>query len=199
VPGVETPEPEAVARVLEQEALPLDDPTASELLAEQVARFTRSPTGRRVARAIEAGDDVRREMTFHARIRFPAGVEVGPFDALLVRGSIDLWLPEADGIWIVDHKTNPRTNRLDTPEAVARHYDVQLRLYALAAERVLGEDVAGARVLLVDPTWGEEAVEVAVDVSGPRLEDARRLCQAYATAELEDRWPESWRDFLGGA
>jgi hypothetical protein len=163
-----------------------------------VDRFARSPSGRRLAAALAAGADVRREMAFHARIRFPAGLVVGDHEALLVRGSIDLWLPEPDGVWIVDHKTNPRSRWLPTPEAVGAHYDWQLRLYALAAERVLGEDVAGARLLLLDPSWGDDPVEVAVDVSGPALEDARRLCQAYAVAELEGRWPSDWRDLLRG-
>ena len=136
--------------------------------------------------------------SFHARIRFPGGARVGDHDALLVRGSIDLWLPEEGGVRIVDHKTNPPTRAHRTPADLARHYAVQLRLYALAAERLLGRDVAGASLLLLDEGWGPAAVEVAVDVAGEGLEDARRLCQAYALAALEGRWPADWHDLVEG-
>jgi hypothetical protein len=81
-------------------------------------------------------------------------------------------------------------------EALRDHYAWQLRLYALAAERLLGVDVAGARLLLLDPGFGEDAVEVDVDVSGPRLEEARALCEAFAIASKDDRWPEDWRSLL---
>ena len=63
-------------------------------------------------------------------------------------------------------------------------------------ERLRGADVAGAHLLLLDPDWGPEAVEVTVDVSGPALEEARRLCRAYAVAALEGRWPASWGELL---
>lgn len=171
-----------------------------DLLQTMVARYAASPTGSLATQALRSDAQIRREVAFHARIRFPAGATVGGFDSLLVRGSIDLWLADADGlVHVVDHKTNPPSTWLPTPEAVAAHYAWQLRLYALAAERLRGEDVAGARLLLLDPGWGPEAVEVEVDVSGAALEEARRLCQAYAVASLEDRWPASWADLLSEA
>jgi len=160
---------------------------------EMVERFLACPTGRRLTAALAGGEDVRREVALHARIRFPGGHTVGGFDALLVKGSIDLWLPGPDGVWIVDHKTNRAGARYRTPEDLARHYTWQLRLYALAVERVLGQDVAGARLLLLDPGWGPTAVEVDVDVGGDALEEARHLCQAFAVAELEGRYPADWK------
>ena len=169
-----------------------------DLLQAMVARYAASPTGILASRALRLDAEIRREVAFHARIRFPAGATVAGFDSLLVRGSVDLWLADAEGrVHVVDHKTNPPSTRLPTPEALAAHYAWQLRLYALAAERLRGEDVAGARLLLLDPGWGPEAVEVEVDVSGPALEETRRLCRAYAVASLEDRWPVSWTDLLG--
>ena len=96
-------------------------------------------------------------------------------------------------MWIVDHKTNRRSQRLPTPEAVAEHYAWQLRLYALAAERVLGFDVVGAQLCLLDPSWGPAAVDVPVDIEGDALEEARSLCRAFARAELEGRYPADWR------
>jgi len=161
-----------------------------------VNRFLASDAGAQLRAALADGLDVRREVALHARIRFPRGDAVGGFDSLLVKGSIDLWLPTADGVLVIDHKTNRKGGAFDTPEALAAHYAWQLRLYALATERALGADVAGTRLLLLDPSWGEETLEVPVDVSGDALEDARRLCRAFALAELEGRYPEDWRSLL---
>lgn len=196
--AAEPPDDEAVSRALEEEWPGGAPPGATEAVARMVGRFRRSEVGRGVAAALGRGEDVRREASFHARIRFPGGARVGDHDALLVRGSIDLWLPEEGGVRIVDHKTNPPTRAHRTPADLARHYAVQLRLYALAAERLLGRDVAGASLLLLDEGWGPAAVEVAVDVAGEGLEDARRLCQAYALAALEGRWPADWHDLVEG-
>ena len=169
---------------------------ARALLQAMVDRLLASPTGTTLMAQLAAGADLRREVAFHARIRFPAGEQVGPFDSLLVRGAIDLWLPAADGIRIVDFKTNVRSPSFPTPESWADHYAEQVRLYALAAERILGTDVAGASLLLVDPSWEGDAIEVEVDVSGGALEDTRRLCRAYAQAALDGRWPDDWRRLL---
>ncbi len=171
-------------------------PDAVALVSAMVERFRASSIGRRVAAALREGEDIRREVAFHARIRFPRGAEVGGFDALLVRGAIDLWLPTAEGLLLVDYKTNPPSDLLPTPAAVREQYAVQIAFYALAAERLLGHDVAGARLLLLDPGWGDPAVEVEMDVGGEALEDARRLASAYAVASLRDRWPGAWRDLL---
>ena len=196
-PGADQATAEALERVLGSEFGAEVPEGAAALLESMVSRFVASQTGGTVSRALEAGLDVRREIAFHARIRFPAGATVGDFDSLLVRGSIDLWHPDVEGrIHVVDHKTNPKSARLPTPEAVAAHYAWQLRLYALATERLRGQDVAGARLLLLDPSWGPNAIEVPVDVSGPALEETRRLCRAYAVAALEGRWPTSWEELL---
>ena len=163
-------------------------------------RFLQSGRGRQTRRALRDGQDVRRELALHARIDFPRGASVGGFPALLVNGTIDLWLPcsEAGGVVIVDHKTNRRSTRFPTPASVAAHYAWQLRLYALMAERLHGNDIAGAELLLLDPSWGAEALSVPVAIDGAALEDTRRLCQALATAERQQRFPKDWRDLLEG-
>jgi hypothetical protein len=142
---------------------------------------------------------VRREAAFHARIRFPDEAQVGPYRSLLVKGTVDLWVPDADGrIRVLDHKTNSPRGALGTPEALVARYATQLRLYALAAERVTGVDVAGAALLLLDPEWGRRGVpvEAEVDVSGDTLRATRDLCRAFAVAMLEDRYPAHWADLL---
>ncbi len=161
-----------------------------------VNRFLASAVGDKVRAALREGADVRREVALHARIRFPGGELVGGYDSLLVKGSIDLWLPTEAGVLVLDHKTNQRGGAFKTPEALADHYRWQLRLYALATERALGTEVAGGQLLLLDASWGPEALAVPVDVSGDALEETRRLCRAFALAELEGRYPTDWRSLL---
>ena len=171
---------------------------AAPLAGAMVTRFLGSATGRSFDAALRAGRAVRREAAFHARIRFPDEVAVGPYRSLLVKGTVDLWMEEADGrVRVLDHKTNSPKGRLRSPEALVEHYATQLRLYALAAERVTGRDVAGAALLLLDPGWGSGVpVEVEVDVSGDALRRTRDLCRAFAVSMLEDRYPPRWTDLL---
>jgi hypothetical protein len=161
-----------------------------------VDRFHDSPTGAALRAALSAGVDVRREVAFHARIRFPDGAEVAGLRALIVKGTIDLWLPTPEGVVLCDHKTNSATGPLGSVAAIREHYAWQMRLYALAVERILGRDVGGAALLLLDPGWQalHPTVELDVDVSGGALLDARRLCQAFARSALEDRYPARWED-----
>jgi len=189
----ETPPPDLVAAAAEDEG---GGDAMRAAVGEMAERFTRSSLGVAMRGALADGVDVRREVDFHARIRFPGGEQVAGFDSLLVKGSIDLWLPTDDGIRLVDHKTNRAGALFRTPEDLAEHYAWQLRLYALAAERLLGEDVAAAGLVLLDPGWGAEAVEVPIDISGDALEETRRLCRAFALAELHGRYPEDWRALL---
>lgn len=198
-PDLAPPTPAALRAALAAE-LEGAEPAAADLAlcATLVGRFLATPTAAALGAALRRGHGVARELAFHAAVRFPHGARVGGFEALLVKGSIDLLLDGPDGLWIVDHKTNARGPGAADPAALAGRYGWQLALYALAVERLHGRDVAGARLLLLHPSWGAEAVEVPVDVSGARLGEARRLCQAFAVAELEGRWPERFEDLLAG-
>ena len=69
-----------------------------EVLREMVRRFASTDVGQRLEAADASDADVRRELRFHARIRFPRGASVAGFEHLLVRGAIDLWLPGPDGV-----------------------------------------------------------------------------------------------------
>ena len=58
---------------------------------------------------------------------------------MLLNGAIDLLLEEPDGLVIVDFKTDRVTP--DAAEDRAKHHDLQLRLYALAAEAIFQKPV----------------------------------------------------------
>ena len=197
---IEPPFQETVPRALDR-ALQLE-PFAGESLKAVVApllyRFLESPLAGELEAALSENDAAPlRELNLHARIRFPTdkGQEkrVAELDSLLVKGSIDLWLPRQDGVWVLDYKTNRRSNRFPTTASLAEYYGWQLRLYALMAERVLGTDIAGAALVLLDPSWSRDPVELPIAIDGDRLRDTRRLCEALARAEKDRRYPQSWQ------
>jgi hypothetical protein len=192
---------DAVERALEEEHGGAAPPAAREAARAMVRRFAGSTTGRAVLVDLAGAATTRREVAFHARIRFSAGPEVAGFDSLLVKGSIDLWTRDERGrLLLYDHKTNSPRGPLRDPAALAAHYGPQLRLYALAAERILDEEVHGAALLLLDPAWAERGADVLVpiDVSGSALEETRRLVRAYATALATERFPARWEDLVRG-
>ena len=169
-----------------ERALPRDQIEDRDAILAQVATyldaFEASEWGERIL-ASEA--DVRSELAFHARIRFPGGAAVGPFEALLVKGTIDLWVPTQDptnaGVWLIDYKTS-------APGASLEAFELQLRMYALAAERLTGHDVSGAGVLLLDPAWsasGDRATFREIDIGGEALAATRSILRAFASDALE--------------
>jgi hypothetical protein len=107
----------------------------------------------------------------------------------------DLWLERTTG---VRASTTDAPGRVLDAAALLDRYATQLRLYALATERIVERDVASASLLLLDPGWATRGVpvEVPVDVSGAALAATRRLCRAYAIALLEERFPARWEDLL---
>jgi ATP-dependent helicase/nuclease subunit A len=133
---------------------------------ELVSRFQSSELGKRVARAGRA----EREFDF-----------VMALEDVVLSGQIDLWFEEGGELILVDYKTD-RVR----PEAVAAHaelYAVQLRLYALALERITGRLPDQALVCLLRPG---QAVPVALDV--PLLDEARNLVRSFREAQSSLRF-----------
>ena len=139
---------EAVRAQLEEMA------ACGKLLAEEraavkpgpLARFLSGETGLRLRRSPE----VRREWPFNVMMRASEALtdeEAGEFgeEEILVQGSIDCCFVE-DGEWVLlDYKTD----RTDDPEALRRHYEKQLFVYALALERITGKRVKERRLCLL--------------------------------------------------
>ncbi|HKD10111.1 MAG TPA: UvrD-helicase domain-containing protein [Bryobacteraceae bacterium] len=93
----------------------------AEAARDLAAVFERSELARRAATASRR----EREWDFISEI-----------DGVLVRGTIDLWFEDADGVHIVDYKT-------DTTVRASEHAP-QLALYAVALEKALGKKPASA-------------------------------------------------------
>ncbi len=106
--------------------------------------FQKSELGRRAGAAARA----EREWDFIADI-----------DGTLIRGSVDLWFEEADGIHIVDYKTDSAVGGTE--------YGPQLALYAVALERAFGKRPVRASLhylrpdVVVDVGLGDEEIEAA--------------------------------------
>ena len=113
----------------------LTDAQREAVAPAKLARFLESDMGRRLRGATQ----VRREWPFNATL--PAADALTPEEAarfgggdLLVQGTVDCCFIE-DGAWVLlDYKTD----RTDDMDALRAHYEKQLKVYALALERVTG-------------------------------------------------------------
>jgi ATP-dependent exoDNAse (exonuclease V) beta subunit len=133
----------AGAARLEQRQSP--DPEAAKL----AELFRRSALGRRA----HAAATVEREFDFLMEV-----------EELVLRGQIDLWFEDRGKTVLVDYKTD-RVGAADAP-ARAEQYALQLRLYALALERLTGRMPDEAYVYFLRPN-----AAVPVDLR-PSLFDA---------------------------
>jgi ATP-dependent exoDNAse (exonuclease V) beta subunit len=112
------------------------------------ANFHASELGRRAAAAVR----VEREQSFLVE-----------FDGRLVSGQIDLWFEESGQTILIDYKTDQVT--ADQTADRAADYALQLRLYALAIERLAGRTVDQAVLYFLRPNV---AVDVALAAAAAR-------------------------------
>jgi CRISPR/Cas system-associated exonuclease Cas4 (RecB family) len=95
---------------------------------------------------------------------------------MVVRGQIDLWFEERNGGVIVDYKTDDVA--AGDAHSRAEAYQLQLRYYALAVEKLTGSAPAEAWLHFLRPD-----VAVRVDVGASKLADARRVIADLAAAQ----------------
>jgi ATP-dependent helicase/nuclease subunit A len=126
---------------------PVADPAPESQRLAQV--FRESALGRRAAKAARA----EREFDFLMAV-----------ESMVVRGQIDLWFEEDGGLVIVDYKTDA-VNGQEAHQR-AQDYAQQVRLYAMALERMTGKVPKEAWLHFLKPNTA-----VAVDLA-PSLLDA---------------------------
>jgi ATP-dependent helicase/nuclease subunit A len=113
---------------------------------EAVAEFWRSPVGERIRGQKPAA--VHRELPFTARftlkdlkelnlVQGENGGDLGEAEWVSVQGVVDLAVIRDDEIWVLDFKTD----RVLDLSGKVEGYKPQLRLYALALERIYGRPV----------------------------------------------------------
>jgi len=129
--------------------------------------FRQSPLGRRVARASR----VEREFDFLMAV-----------DGLVIRGQVDLWFEEAGELVIVDYKTDAVTAA--QAHERARDYGMQLRLYAMAVERVAGRAPDRAWLHFLRPN-----TIVEIDLRPSLLESPEDLVRDFQEAQSRLDFP----------
>jgi ATP-dependent helicase/nuclease subunit A len=145
--------------------MPVDDPDPQAVrLAET---FRKGPLGRRVEHAIR----VEREFDFLMAV-----------DDLVVRGQIDLWFEEGGELVTVDYKTDA----VSTAEAPhrARDYELQLRLYAMAVEKVAGRPPDRAYLHFLKPN-----VVVEVDLAPSLIDSPEQTVREVLEAQEKLEFP----------
>jgi ATP-dependent exoDNAse (exonuclease V) beta subunit len=144
------------------------DVPAPDLEALRLAdTFDRSALGRRVRKA--------RHVEHEFDVMFALG-------GMVLRGQIDLWFEDRAGQILVDYKTDDIAAA--DAEARAASYELQLRYYAMAIEKVTGALPTEAWLHFLRPD-----VPVKVDLARRHLDLARELVDELAAAQRENRFP----------
>jgi ATP-dependent exoDNAse (exonuclease V) beta subunit len=134
---------------------------------ELEARFWDSDLGARAARA----ERIEREFDF-----------LMDLDDVVLQGQIDLWFEEGGQLVLVDCKTDDIA--ADAAAERAEAYGIQLRLYALALERVAGRPPDAAWLSFLRPN-----VAVRVSLDPPHMQAARATLRALRDAQNTMRFP----------
>jgi ATP-dependent exoDNAse (exonuclease V) beta subunit len=146
-------------------AVPDADPEAEKLAAV----FRRGDLGKRAARATR----IERESDFLMAV-----------GGLVVRGQIDLWFEEGGELVIVDYKTDD----VRAADAAARgaDYALQLRLYAMAVERMAGRAPDRACLHFLRP---DRVVEI--DLAPSLWESPEQVVREFQEAQSKLEFPLS--------
>ena len=143
------------------------DPVPEALRLVEV--FNQSPLARRAARATR----VAREFDFLMAL-----------DDLVIRGQIDLWFEEGRELVVADYKTDDVTAA--EAQHRARDYALQLRLYALALERVAGRAPGRAWLHFLRPN-----TLVEVDLTPSLIESPEQTVRDFQEAQTTLDFPLS--------
>jgi CRISPR/Cas system-associated exonuclease Cas4 (RecB family) len=145
--------------------VPVANPDAEAVRLANV--FRQSAMGRRAATAVRS----EREFDFLLAV-----------EDLVVRGQVDLWFEEGGELVIVDYKTDA----VSGPEAHqrAQDYALQLRLYAMAVERVAGRAPDRAWLHFLRPN-----TMVEVDVTPSLLDSPEDTVLDFIAAQSKGEFP----------
>jgi ATP-dependent helicase/nuclease subunit A len=141
---------------------------AASTARDMIARFVASPPGRRLAESAA----MHREVEF--LLAWPPGETTG--DGAHIRGYIDCLYQDADGNWrLADYKTDD-VAPADVPR-IAKRYEMQLYVYAMAAERALGQPPVELALHFLRPgtqhvfPWNVAARRRAIEMVNQAIEE----------------------------
>ena len=129
--------------------------------------FRQSPLARRAARA----DRMGREFDFLMAV-----------EDLVIRGQVDLWFEEGGELVLVDYKTDDVT-AVEAHQR-ARDYELQLKLYAMAVQRVAGRPPDRAWLHFLRPN---RAIEV--DLRPSLLDSPEQTVREFLDAQDKLQFP----------
>jgi ATP-dependent helicase/nuclease subunit A len=144
---------------------PVANPDPKALAMAEV--FRQSPLGRRAAKASR----LEREFDFLMAV-----------EGLVLRGQVDLWFEEAGELVIVDYKTDA-VNSMEAHQR-AQDYAIQLRLYALAVERIAGRPPDRAFLHFLRP---DTAIEI--DLTPSLLDSPEQVVREFQHAQDKLEFP----------
>jgi CRISPR/Cas system-associated exonuclease Cas4 (RecB family) len=101
---------------------------------------------------------------------------------LVIRGQVDLWFEEGGELIVADYKTD-EVSAAEAPRR-ARDYALQLRLYALAVERVAGRAPDRAFVHFLRPN-----ILVGVDLTPTLIESPEQIARDFQEAQSKLDFP----------
>jgi ATP-dependent helicase/nuclease subunit A len=162
-----TDDPAALARRHMERQLRTDE-VLQRHAAQLVERLLTMPIAKELATARER----RAEIEF--LLAWPPGESERRESSPILHGFIDMLFQDANNDWhIVDFKTN-RVKAAEVP-TVARQYELQLMLYAIAAGQSLGQPVKSLRLCFLEPqsehqvTWIPAAKKQAFEMISTAL------------------------------
>ncbi|MGN1160421.1 MAG: helicase-exonuclease AddAB subunit AddA [Lachnospiraceae bacterium] len=103
------------------------------LRMDRLSRFLQSPLAKRMAQAQETGRLYREQPFVFGLPANRLKSEFPETETILIQGIIDVFWEEADGLVVLDYKTD----RVDTPQELIERYHTQLDYYAEALERLM--------------------------------------------------------------
>jgi len=144
---------------------PVPDPDPEALRLAEV--FRQSSLGRRAARAAR----IEREFDFLMAV-----------EDLVIRGQVDLWFEEGGELVVVDYKTDEVT-AVEAHQR-ARDYELQLKLYAMAVERVAGRPPDRAWLHFLRPNR-----IIEVDLTPSLLDPPEQTVRDFQEAQSKLEFP----------
>ena len=115
----------------------LTDEQAAAVDIPALERFQASPLAEEIRNASKVEREYRFTLLMDASVYDPAAAAG---DSMLLQGVVDCWFETAEGITVVDFKTDRVRTEREVAERTA-HYRPQLEAYTLALERVLEKKV----------------------------------------------------------
>ena len=88
-----------------------------------------------------------REFSFKIPVKLSEIFDTGAQDVIIVQGAIDLFFEESDGsVVLIDYKTD----RVKNAEKIREKYEIQLKIYKTALEKILKKRVSKTMIYLFD-------------------------------------------------